>query len=722
MRIKKNSQSISYLYNPQNLSKDDLVSSFIVRQKTFSRIFKDIKEARMQHPEQHILIEGKQGMGKTTLLLRLSYEVQNDALLRKWLIPLVFNEEEYSIRKLFKLWERIAELLEAQAKDFKGLKSQMKFLSAAHNSDDEYEKEGFDLLTKSLKEKGKKIILFIDNATDMFAKFSKKESHRFRKILQTSTDIRIIAASAVPVSPFYDYRHPFYEFFKIERLQGLETPDTFRLLSKIGNLNPQKNVDQILQNQKGRIETLRRLTGGVIRTILLLFELFMDDEDGEAFQDLETVLDRVTPLYKHRMDDLPAPQQEIVEAIALSWDAISVKEIAQLTRMESKVISAQLSLLVKNDVIHKIRTNTKNNLYQVNDRFFNIWYLMRNGRNKDHDKVVWLVRFLEEWCDEVDVTDHAKQQISHLKNGLDNPQTAFYITDTLVFTKHIASDIQDVLLENTKQYLVKNTINLTSQLSKSDLTLYKKAMILFENTDYNAALPLFLKMKKQDNIRIAYSYESGSSNYEQAALFYQKAIDENTPNASYFLACIYHKQENKFQKAEALYLSAIKHKNPEAAFALGILYLANKKMDKAQNSFKIASELGNFDAQLMLILVDISIFKNEDNAEATLIQLLNENEIISPDFDYTPVRLKLLGLGFVFLLSRGHYDFLYHFFNMEKAETLHFKDRFKPIYYALLFFLKDQYLNEYLRMGSELKETVEEIVAHVEGMRLDLSS
>ena len=48
----------------------------------------------MEHPEQHFLIEGKRGMGKTTLLLRLSYEIENDAKLSEWLIPLVFNEED----------------------------------------------------------------------------------------------------------------------------------------------------------------------------------------------------------------------------------------------------------------------------------------------------------------------------------------------------------------------------------------------------------------------------------------------------------------------------------------------------------------------------------------------------------------------------------------------------------------------------------------------------
>ncbi len=716
-KSRKQRATVNFLYNPQSLSKGDLIDSFIVRQKTFDRIFKEIKKAKMQHPEQHLLIEGKRGMGKTTMLLRLAYEIENNSSMSKWLVPLVFNEEEYSIRKLFKLWERVAELLGEKSKIFKGLRGKMKLLSAAHNSDEEYEKEAFDLLTKTLNENRKKIILFIDNATDMFSKFSDKDAHRFRKVLQTSAEIRIVAASAIPVRPFYDYRHPFYEFFKIEYLQGLDTTETFELLSTLGELYPHKDIESILENQKGRIEALRRLTGGVIRTILLLFELFIDDEGGEAFQDLETVLDRVTPLYKHRMDDLPAMQQEIVEAIALSWDAISVKEIAQVTRMESKVISAQLSLLVKNDTVHKIRTNTKNNLYQISERFFNIWYLMRNGRNSDHNRVIWLVRFLEEWCDEVEITERAKKHITHIKNGKYNSMSAFHITEALAFTKHIPADIQHELLENTRQYLAKTTEDLAKKLSKSDLTLYKKAMILFEDDQYSNALPLLLKMKNKDHIKIAFAHEKVNQNFDQAEAFYQKAVDEGTPHANYFMATLYHNQEHKFRKAEQSYQAAIQEGNAEAAFALATLYLGKKKFDKAQNTFKNAIDLGNFDAKLMLVFMDLSVLKNDYEAESNLIQILNQEEILNQNFDFSIERVKLLGLGFVFLLSKGHFDFLYHFFNNEKAMANQFKDRFKPIYYALLYFLKEQYPNEYLRMGIELKETVEEIVEQVEMMK-----
>ena len=58
---------------------------------------------------------GPNGMGKTTLLLRLSYEIENDAVLNTWLMPVVLKEEAYyGITQLFQLWETIARELESR--------------------------------------------------------------------------------------------------------------------------------------------------------------------------------------------------------------------------------------------------------------------------------------------------------------------------------------------------------------------------------------------------------------------------------------------------------------------------------------------------------------------------------------------------------------------------------------------------------------------------------
>ncbi|MCB9331560.1 MAG: hypothetical protein H6574_10785 [Lewinellaceae bacterium] len=109
----------------------------------------------MEVPEQHYLILGRRGMGKTTLLLRLAYEIENDPALNSWLIPIVFNEEEYGIRRLFNLWERVMALLEQQHPDFRFEESEIQELSAQHPEDDAFERALFARLESELQRSGK---------------------------------------------------------------------------------------------------------------------------------------------------------------------------------------------------------------------------------------------------------------------------------------------------------------------------------------------------------------------------------------------------------------------------------------------------------------------------------------------------------------------------------------------------------------------------------------
>jgi len=100
------------IYNPARQTPQELIDNFVVRTALFKDIFEDIKKSEMKHPEQHYIIQGVRGQGKTTLLLRIAYEINNDKNLRKKIIPVIFNEEQYNISRLFKLWETTSEYLE----------------------------------------------------------------------------------------------------------------------------------------------------------------------------------------------------------------------------------------------------------------------------------------------------------------------------------------------------------------------------------------------------------------------------------------------------------------------------------------------------------------------------------------------------------------------------------------------------------------------------------
>jgi Cdc6-like AAA superfamily ATPase len=284
-----NFPSIASIYNPDLLSKDQLIDSYVVRLKKFDKLFADIKTADMENPEQHLMLVGLKGMGKTTLLRRLAYEVENDPGLNTWLVPIFFNEEEYGINPLFKLWETIAKYLEKRDVAFVGLLNEMDQTYTRLKDDVyRYEQEVFELLLERLHKHQKKLLLFIDNFGDMFERFTKKnEKQRLREILMTCADLRIIAASAVVMEALFRYDDPLYEFFKIERLEGLDFEETKTLLLKLGAHIPDNPIQKIIDEQPQRIEALRRLTGGIPGSMVLFFDNFIKDKEGTALTDLE---------------------------------------------------------------------------------------------------------------------------------------------------------------------------------------------------------------------------------------------------------------------------------------------------------------------------------------------------------------------------------------------------------------------------------------------------
>ena len=610
------------IYNPANQSKQELIDNFVVRLETFQDIFNDIKTSKMKHPEQHYIIQGVRGQGKTTLLLRLAYEIQNDKELNKWLIPIIFSEEQYSVRKLFKLWELTAEYLKS-CKGFENLYDEMQKLE----NDDDYEIKCFQFLESSLKKSKKKIILFIDNIDAMFAKFDKKEHHRLREVLIESAELRIIGASSVSLEFHYDYGKPFFEFFRMPKLKSLSLEETKKLLLRLGEYYKRERVKKIVKEQKGRIESLRRITGGVIRTLVILFGIFVDDEEGNAFIDLENILEDVTPLYKHRMDKLSPQHQEIVDFIALSWDAVSTKEIAAKVKEKSKAVSSQLKVLVKNNIIEQQGTKTKNYLYRLSERFFNIWYLMRHGGKKEENKVKWLVEFLQEWCDDKTLELRATKHLEAIQKGNIYEKQVLYMTEALARTS-ISYELQDKLINETRTFLIKIDKDLLEELSESDLSLWNKAVEYYDKREFERALQSFLKIKNKNEVilyNIAQTYREGFKDFKKAEKYYLKAIEKEHAGAMNNLALLYKTEFKDFKKAEKYYMMAVEKEDAGAMFNLALLYETEfKDLKKAEKYYLMAVEKEDAGAMFNLALLYETEFKDLKKAEKYYLRAIEK--------------------------------------------------------------------------------------------------
>ena len=144
-----------------------------------------------------------------------------------------------------------------------------------YSEDEDYEDICFKILEQKLKEKNKKLILLIDNIEGILKKFKIYEQQKLREILLTSAEIRIIGASSEVLGFTYDYDKPFYDFFKQIKLKGLNEEETVEFLEKLGEIFNKKDINEILKSNRGKIEALRRLTGGVPRIMILLFDIFI---------------------------------------------------------------------------------------------------------------------------------------------------------------------------------------------------------------------------------------------------------------------------------------------------------------------------------------------------------------------------------------------------------------------------------------------------------------
>ena len=833
--------SLPSLFNPAMQPPDEIVANFVIRLKEFDELFHAIKTDNMAKPPQHYMIQGQRGYGKSTLLLRLKIEIENDKDLLDRLIPVMFDEEQYGVLNLARLWEEVIQILADRDETFEPVAGKIDALYDTENPEEEI----YKLLIGELKKRKKKLVLLLDNFNDLLGKFTRKENQRLREVLLTSNYLRFIGASSALLEFYYEYKEPFFDFFKVITLNELDRDETILLLTKLGETYGADEIKTIIREQPERIDSLRRLTGGVPRTVVLLFEIFVDDVDGNSFKDLEAILDRVTPLYKHRLDNLSTQQQAIIDAIAQNWDAVSTKEIAAKVRMPSKAVSSQLNQLEKNQLIKKIPTSTKNHLYQINERFFNIYYLMRLGKRRNRNRVLWLVKFFEICCGEKELVERTKRHIKAMHEGRLYDKHAFYVSQALSKT-HIPYDLQHELLDETKKCLTAQRSDYVKDIGPSHIDVLREviedvkkkdingarkklkldgflplkaimilAQLLKDEGDFQEAISLYKDAIKSGDttaiFNLALLYATEFKDFAKAEQYYKMAVARGVDEAMFNLALLYHtelkdpekaeqyykmaiekghadamnnlavlyKHELKdFEKAEQYFKMAVENGNPYAMFNLAVFHATEfKDFEKAEQYYKMAIEKGDSGAMYNLALLYKTEFNDFEKAEKYYKLAVEKghadamNNLAHLYFDLKKNKQEALHLqktayeikrgvnearGYMTVLlwndeiqeaimlfesvfdseemqhevnadisnillrfiAKRQYNYVYHIFQKNKYDI---RDKYKPVYYALLSLMGGKYSDELKKMGDELKESVQDVLNRINTLEKDFA-
>ena len=425
------------IYNPAQLPGDELEKSFVARQETLADLLRAIREQAQDRPCQHTLLIGPRGMGKTTMGLMCLRRIEQDSALSAHWQPVPFHEESYGIGDLADLWLTALRHLTHATGDGQWAEK-ADALVAGERDADRQAAYALAALLDFHQESGKRLLLFIENLDQVLAQIGdERQIHALRAALTQHPELLLLGSANTVFKAIRSHSHPFYEFFRLVFLRGLDADETRLLLNAAAGDQSHEGFQDAMVKETGRLETIRRLTGGNPRLLKLVCRMMVESPLGTALEDLERLIDEQTPYFKGRIEELPPQLRRVFHCLAEGWRPLLAKEVAAASKLSSSHASAQLRQLVEKGYAKEHQLpNSKRLYYEVVDRFYNIYYLLRLS-HQGRGRFERLLQFLQDLFGVVGMRTLYKADLSELSKGLAEKEKGDLVS---VLAEHVAGD------------------------------------------------------------------------------------------------------------------------------------------------------------------------------------------------------------------------------------------------------------------------------------------
>ncbi|PKN61280.1 MAG: hypothetical protein CVU57_30225 [Deltaproteobacteria bacterium HGW-Deltaproteobacteria-15] len=385
-----------FKYNPGQSSPQEIEATFVAREQVLGGILKDLRSRGRSKSNQHYLIIGPRGIGKTNLLVMIKQQVLNDKALAKTYLPIQAAEEEYSIIGLRDFVTRILELI-SQEPD-QNFRPDLQAIRTT--TDDEEAAERAISVLKELSGKTKKKILLLVDSLDLILgnQFSDEaQIGRLRDLLMNESFLVLVGTAPTYFSEVSGYDRPLYNFFKTVHLEELSLEEMTNLLKKRAEWDQNKSFLDSLEQIKPKLRALHHLTGGNPRLALILYQLLTQSTLPEIRTDLQMLLDDLTPYYKARLESLPAQQRKVMDTFARLGRPATPTELAEETRFPVNQVNSILQRLREHGFVAPARQKRRRTtLYVVSERVFRVWHQMRFSP-ESRRRLEFLVEFIRIW-------------------------------------------------------------------------------------------------------------------------------------------------------------------------------------------------------------------------------------------------------------------------------------------------------------------------------------
>lgn len=416
------------IYDPRHLPEADFLNSFVGRHQELQHLIQQIKLSDGEN-KNHLLIYGSRGMGKTSMLRRIAIAIRDDDKLSQQWIPVNFREEQYNVRQLGFFWKNTADAVAEWCEQTGDNANAIKLDNIQDSSVDA--DTLWDLLNKVSQQHNARLLLLVDNLNLILQNLTEQDQWVLRKILSQPDGPMMIAATTTLIKELTQRDAPFYDYFQLQDLLPLSATELRSCLLRIADSRgiAGRQVTTEINQRPERLQVLHTLTNGNPRTLFHIYQILEgmnpnDDNTPDSFMALlESLLDSVTPLYKARTEELTPQQCQVLDAIALAWDPKNSAWIANKTQLAASTLSPQLKRLRELGIIEEVRLANNKKGVQLRERFYNIWYLLRNGSRRGRQRLRFFTCFLMDWYSPSECSTIARQHLqadnsTHLEYNL----------------------------------------------------------------------------------------------------------------------------------------------------------------------------------------------------------------------------------------------------------------------------------------------------------------